>query len=156
MAVSTLAACAGDATPRATTAVAASGPLAELAWLSGSWSSTEGDRLVEEHWTTPSTNLLLGVNRTVVNGTTTHHEQLRIEAKDEGVFYVASPSGQVTTAFKMVDHGPLFSVFENPDHDYPKRITYRRAGRSLTVRIEGGRGDRVSEWTWQRTALPSD
>lgn len=137
-------------------ASAATGPLAGLAWLSGSWASVEAGNLSEEHWTAPSTNLMLGMNRTVDAGVTKHHEQLRIESKDDGVFYVASPSGQETTAFKLVEGGDSHAVFENLDHDYPKRITYRRTGPTLTVTIEGDPGDRVAEWRWQRSALPTD
>lgn len=142
--------------PKGTTVAAATGPLAELVWLTGSWSSAEGGKTSEEHWTTPSANLMLGMNRSVDSGVTKHHEQLRIESKDEGVFYIASPSGQETTAFKLVESGKSYAVFENPDHDYPKRISYRRSGSTLTVKIEGDPGERVAEWRWQRSALPSD
>ena len=110
----------------------------------------------EEHWTTPSANLMLGMNRSVDSGVTKHHEQLRIELKDKGVFYVASPIGQETTAFKLVESGKSYGVFENLAHDYPKRISYRRSGPTLTVKIEGDSGERVAEWSWQRSALPSD
>lgn len=113
------------------------GPLAKLVWLSGSWSSIEDNKLSEKHWTTPSSNLMLGMNRTVVSGVTKHHEQLRIEATSDGIFYVANPARQATTSFKLVDIGESFAVFENPQHDYPKRITYRRTNLTLTVRIEG-------------------
>jgi hypothetical protein len=99
---------------------------------------------------------MLGMNRSVDSGVTTHHEQLRIELRDDGVFYIASPSRQETTAFKLVDSGEAHAVFENREHDYPKRITYRRSGSTLTVRIEGNPGERVAEWHWQRGSLPGD
>ncbi len=151
-----LAACRHNQAPAPTQLSGVTGELSELAWLAGSWSSEKGDTVVEEHWTSPSTNLMLGINRTVSAGMTVHHEQLRIELRPDGVFYIASPSGQQTTEFKMVERGSAHAVFENPEHDYPKRITYRRSGRSLTVRIEGASGDRVSEWHWQRATLPVD
>lgn len=127
----------------------------ELRWLAGSWSSDK-DQLVEEHWTAPSTNLMSGINRTVSRGTTKHYEQLRIEVRPDGIFYVASPIGQETTSFKLIEQGKMYVVFENLQHDYPKRITYRCSHRSLTVRIEGDQGERMAEWTWSRTVLPYD
>ncbi|MFN0099129.1 MAG: DUF6265 family protein, partial [Gemmatimonadaceae bacterium] len=51
------------------------------------------------------------------------------------------PSGQKETAFTsaVVGAAALDSItFENPAHDFPTRITYRRVGSdSLLVRVEG-------------------
>jgi hypothetical protein len=42
---------------------------------------------------------------------------------------------------KLVKAGPSEAVFENPDNDMPKRITYSRAkGEHLTVTVETMRG----------------
>lgn len=149
-------ACGASPAPPVVTVAGVTGPLAELSWLTGSWASTGEDELVEEHWTAPTTNLMLGLNRTSDGGTTRHHEVLRIEARPDGIYYVASPSGQATTAFEMVEHGRFFAVFENPAHDYPRRITYRRDGQWLTVRIEGENGSKPAEWRWRRSALPAE
>ena len=59
----------------------ATGPLTELQWLAGSWTSNDGTERSEEHWTAPSTNLMLGINRTVSGGVTKHHEQLLIDVR---------------------------------------------------------------------------
>ena len=131
----------------------ATGPLTKLQWLAGSWTSNDGTERSEEHWTAPSSNLILGINRTVSGGVTKQHEQLRIEYRDDGIFYVATPSGQETTQFKLTESGPSHAVFQNLQHDYPKRITYTRKGSTLTVRIQGTPDQRVSEWHWQRSSL---
>ena len=47
------------------------------------------------------------------------------------------------------------AVFENPNHDFPRRVSYRlNADGSLTARIEGTRGGKPAskEWTWRRAA----
>jgi hypothetical protein len=33
-------------------------------------------------------------------------------------------------------------VFENPTHDFPKRVTYQRSGDRLTASIDGGGGSK--------------
>jgi hypothetical protein len=51
----------------------------------------------------------------------------------------------------MVAAGPTEAVFENPGHDFPQRIIYRREGDSLIARIEGevdGRR-RSAQWEWR-------
>ena len=157
-----LGACAGRTSPASLpeplpapmAAIGATGDLQRLSWLSGSWSSEDEAPFTEEHWTAPSTNLVLGINRVTSQGFTKHHEQLRIEKRPEGIYFVASPSGQETTAFRLIEQGENYAVFENAAHDYPKRITYRRMGDSLAVRIEGEPGVQVAEWSWRQTILP--
>jgi hypothetical protein len=51
---------------------------------------------------------------------------------------VAQPGGRAPTAFKLTRAGANEAVFENPAHDFPKRIAYRKeADGSLTARVEG-------------------
>ena len=69
---------------------------------------------------------MLGMNRTVRDGNTVFFEYLRIVEEEDGwAGLIASPSGQETARFKMVDQGAHHVVFENPDHDFPQRISYR-------------------------------
>jgi hypothetical protein len=54
----------------------------------------------------------------------------------------------------MVTLGESEAVFENPDHDFPQRITYRRSGRELHVRIEDLSATKSSGWRLVRSELP--
>src|SRR6267154_6645243 len=75
--------------------------LAKLTWLAGDWQLANGTRVVEEHWTMPSANSLLGMSRTVRDGRTVAFEFVRIEQRDGGVFYVAQPGCRPPTDFKL-------------------------------------------------------
>src|SRR5437660_10921862 len=75
--------------------------LADLTWLAGDWQFSSGNRVLEEHWTSPSTNMLLGMSRTVRDGSTIGFEFVRIEKRDAELFYVAQPSGRPPTDFKF-------------------------------------------------------
>jgi hypothetical protein len=113
--------------------------LHDLAWLAGDWQFTTGGRCVEEHWSTPSNNLLVGTSRTVEGGRTVAFEFLRIEARADGIFYVPQPDGRPPVDFKLSSEHEAELVFVNPGHaDHLKRIVYRKQGDGgLMARIEG-------------------
>src|SRR5262249_13258104 len=140
--------------------------LGPVAWLAGSWITEQGadaaNRTInEEHWTQPAGGTMFGMNRTLTPGAqgaparTTFFEYLRIESAPTGLVYLASPKGrQPPTPFKMVESSasPQRVVFENPQHDYPKRIIYWRDGNLMHARIEGDENGtpQSEEWTWRR------
>jgi hypothetical protein len=113
--------------------------LHDLAWLAGSWQFTSGARCVEEHWSAPSSNMLVGTSRTVEAGRTVAFEFLRIEARADGTFYVPQPGGRPPVDFKLSSENAEELVFVNPGHaDHLKRIVYRKQGDGgLLARIEG-------------------
>ena len=69
------------------------------------------------------------------------------------VNYVAKPSGQTETAFKLIRATASETVFENPQHELPQRINYTlKEGSKLAAVIEGtknGKTRRV-EFNYQR------
>ena len=122
-------------------AAAQGGDLARVSWLSGCWELRVGARLVEEHWMAPRGTVMLGMSRTARNDSIIEFEQVRMESRPGGVYYVASPSRQATAEFKATAITDSGITFENPDHDFPKKIMYRRhAADSMVASIEGPRG----------------
>jgi hypothetical protein len=78
------------------------------------------------------------VSRTVAGDKTVFFEYLRIETRPDGVYYVAHPKARPGTDFRLISVKGQVATFENPAHDFPKRIIYRRnEDGSLTARIEG-------------------
>jgi CubicO group peptidase (beta-lactamase class C family) len=121
--------------------------------MSGAWVADDAQGRTEEHWILPSGSMMLGVNRTVASGKTVHYEQLRIERRADGIFYVSSPVRQATTEFRLVKSDRMRAVFENPAHDFPKRISYWRDEGGLHARVEGAPGERTAEWLFRRAVL---
>ena len=102
-----------------------------------------------EHWLVPEGGTMLGVNRTAHDGRTVMFEYLRIEAQAQGIAYLASPRGEhPPTRFAAADSGPSFIAFENPEHDFPQRIEYRRDGDRLEMRISGTVEGAARAHTW--------
>ncbi|HEY5839296.1 MAG TPA: DUF6265 family protein [Pyrinomonadaceae bacterium] len=110
----------------------------DLAWLAGCWEANLRGREVSEQWMKPGGGIMLGMARTVAQGKAAEFEFTQIrEDKDGSIYYVAKPSGQAETSFKLVKLQNKAAVFENPQHDFPQRIIYRlEAGGSLFARVE--------------------
>jgi len=127
-----------------TTASAVNAPAPDFSWLAGHWCLQTGDQLVEEYWTRPSANLVIGMGRTVKGGKTVNFEFTRIEIRDGEIDYIALPEGRQETAFRLTASGADWARFENPQHDFPQRVEYRRNGAGLHAEIAGpGKGKEV-------------
>jgi len=125
--------------------------LDELAWLAGHWVGSSEATVTEELWLAPAGGLMLGLHRDVAPGRPAVFEYLRIEEREHGPVYVASPHGGAATEFPLVAAGLEEVVFENPGHDFPQRIIYRREGNALIARIEGELEGhpRSAQWEWR-------
>ncbi len=109
----------------------------DVAWISGCWDLTRNARHVTETWTPAEGGTMMGVSRTVNNGKTTEWEFLIIREGAAGLEYVAKPSRQPEATFTATRVSATEVVFENPAHDFPKKIVYKRDGDSLVASIEG-------------------
>ena len=127
--------------------------LADLTWISGDWQTAPGGRAqIEEHWKLAAGASMMGMGRTVAGDKTVEFEYLRIEQRADGIYYVAHPKGRCPgTDFKLTRASATEAVFENPQHDFPKRITYRKgADDSLTATIDGGEGSKARTFSYRR------
>jgi hypothetical protein len=121
-------------------AVTAQGPtIDQLGWLTGCWSMKRGDSIVEEEWLKPLGATLMGISRTVKGGRTVEHEFLQVRDVNGALAYIAKPSGQAEATFPLKTFADQELVFENPAHDFPQRIIYRRTTDGVTARVEGTR-----------------
>jgi hypothetical protein len=126
----------------------------DVAWIAGCWDSTRNGRHVAEHWMPPEGGTMMGVSRTTAGEKTTEWEFLIIRQGARGLEYVAKPSGQPEGTFTATRATQNEVVFENPAHDFPKRIAYKRDGDSLTAWIEGPMGgqNRRIEFPYKKSA----
>lgn len=129
----------------------------ELNFMSGCWQGTfgGGSGTIEEFYTTPSKNLMLGTTRYLRGGTAVQFEFTRIEKTDTGIFMTPYPGGRPSKdAFQLTRIEDGAAIFEAPQHDYPKRIIYRsNPDGTRTARIDGGAEDTKGQ-EWMMSAVP--
>lgn len=135
---------------------AAAGPaddVAKLTWLAGSWVSETDGVVTRETWLAPLGGAMAGANQANRPGRRPFVEHMTITAEPAGATFTAFIQGQPPTAFVLRPGGPDdAAVFENPTHDFPQRVIYRRCGADLCARIEGavdGKA-RTQEWRFRR------
>jgi hypothetical protein len=115
-----------------------------VGWLQGCWRSSQGASIVEEQWMAPGGGSMIGMSRTVLGRETTAHEFVLITEQDGRLAYRAHPSGQAPATFLSTEATEARVVFENPQHDFPQRVGYRREGTDLVhAWIEGTSGGRT-------------
>jgi hypothetical protein len=128
-----------------------------LAWMSGHWVNDNGTTQIEETWSQPAGKSLIGWSRTIRNGRLASYEFMIIRRNAAGdIAFIAKPSGQEGGEFPVAEIRDGFVAFENTDHDFPQKISYRLAGRdSLIGRIEGtvNGNYRTIDFPYKRTRL---
>lgn len=119
--------------------------IGDLAWIAGNWAGargTNGAITFEERWSPPKGGSMFAISRTVNRDRLSAFEFLRIVERDGGLVYVAQPNGGSATEFVLSELSANRAVFDNPRHDYPKRIVYERTaegGLTATIGyIKGG------------------
>jgi hypothetical protein len=109
----------------------------DAAWLTGCWKTTVGTRAVTELWLPPDGGTMIGLSRTVSRGKTVEYEFIVLRSGTRGLEYVAKPSGQPEAVFTATTVSRDELILENPQHDFPTRIGYRRTREGLTATVSG-------------------
>lgn len=119
--------------------------LNKLSWIIGRWVSENGDSKSYEQWTKVNDTLYEGSSETIKNGDTTFTEKLKIQKTGNDIFYTADVKhNPAPVNFKLVSADDDEAVFENMEHDFPKRITYKSENGNLHAWIEGP--GKTGEW----------
>ena len=116
--------------------------MSKLAWIAGCWKG--GDKTQkEEQWTKLAGRTMFGVGRTIRDGNTMTYDFLQIREKGPEVLYIALPDGGAPVTFKLEKLTDSEAIFENDEHEFPKRIRYQKqTDGSLLVAVEGEDHDR--------------
>ncbi len=129
--------------------------IGDLNWLAGDWvGKRSSGSSIEERWSPPLGGSMLAISRSVnTSGRLVAFEYLRIVERDGGLVYVAQPGGAKGTEFVLTElttePGATRAVFDNPRHDYPKRIVYElsaEGGLKATIGFLKGGTPRAFEY----------
>ena len=101
-----------------------------LGWLAGCWRGSVNQREFREHWLPLRGGMIVGAGHTVLQDKTQDFEYMRIEARPDGVYYVAIPSGKPEAAFKLTtirsDEQVSEFAFARDGNVFPDRMIYVR------------------------------
>ena len=126
--------------------------LSDLAFMTGCWKGrlADGKGTIEERYNAPTAGLMLGTSQVVVDGRTEFFEFIKVEQAGDGVQMTPAPMGNKSVPFRLVAGDGKKAVFENLEHDFPKRIIYRlREDGSLFARIEGDAPEKAKEFVME-------
>ena len=111
-------------------------------WLIGTWTATGGTERVVEEWRRASDATFEGEGTTwsIASGERTGGESLRLAAMASAVYYIAKVAhNALPVPFELTSCATGQLVFENPRHDFPRRLEYTYAAPDrMTVRVSDG------------------
>ena len=127
-----------------------------MARLVGQWQMRTTNGFIMESWKQVSGTALEGTSYRVANNSsdTVYLERIEIKTINGVLHYVPTvlnQNDQQPVPFALTAYSNDRFVFENPQHDYPKRIIYRFVNNdSLVARIEGSEVAKFSEYYYRR------
>ena len=127
----------------ASSAVAQTVSIKDVAWLQGCWEQRDGDRVVEERWMPARAGSMIGVGRTTRGEKLVEHEYIVLTERDGRLAYEAHPSGQATATFMSKPISGREVVFEDLTHDFPQRVGYKSGPGQLLAWVEGTSGGKT-------------
>ncbi len=93
--------------------------------LPGIWEGIQGDGVYHEEWSSVDESSLQGRAYLIRKGEITNQEKLSIIVDNGEIYYVAEVSHNAAPVrFRLTSSSDDVFVFENPEHDFPQKITY--------------------------------
>ena len=118
--------------------------LESVNWLVGNWYSENSELKINESWKRVSARTLEGFGQTesVKKNKIVSAETLRLVEMSGEVFYLAKvASNNLPVPFKLTSCMDNTAIFENIEHDFPKKIAYQLTGRNnIAVSVTGDKG----------------
>lgn len=112
----------------------------KLEWLVGQWIRTNSKpgQSGYETWTKVSDHKLSGKGVTFKGNETAFVENLELRIEKGHIFYVVSITGEEKPVyFKLTQLSDDGFICENPEHDFPKKISYHYDGKKISAVISG-------------------
>lgn len=116
--------------------------LEKMTWLIGQWENKSPEGLLTETWTKDNDSTFSGQTYFIKNEKDTlHSESIVLTQTKEALIYRPTVKGQNNDQpvdFKLTSDLENSFTFENPKHDYPQKIVYKKVNdKSLVATISG-------------------
>lgn len=122
----------------------------KMEWLAGTWEQKLPYGTLTETWTKENDSTLTGKSYFIKEAKDTiHSETIVLSQQGEDLLYIPTVKGQNNdepVTFKMTSEAENTFTFENPAHDYPQKISYKKVSdTNLTATISGKQEGKPSE-----------
>lgn len=112
-------------------------------WLIGHWENRSNERIDFENWTRLNDSTYQGHSESFNGSETISSEQISLQQRGGKLYYiptVKNQNGGKPVRFALTSSSKNQLVFENPEHDFPQKITYTQITKdSLVAKISGTR-----------------
>jgi hypothetical protein len=121
----------------------------QMKWLTGTWKINTGNGSIIEQWQIANDSTLTGKSFFVKNDTDTiPQETIELAFRNGNWHFMSTVQGQNNNqpvSFKVILLKGTEFISENPAHDFPQRIAYRRIKDQLFASIEGKKNGKYSK-----------
>lgn len=116
-------------------------PITLAKWLIGSWKNQSAKTVDIETWKKLNDSTFIGRSYSLTGADTVSSEHIRMEQHKGKLYYiptVKNQNGGKAVTFMLTSSNNKHVVFENPEHDFPQKITYTQiTNDSLVAEISG-------------------
>lgn len=97
-----------------------------LAAVQGTWKMETSKGILYEGWQKINDTLMKGGSYKIKEHDTVYLERISLKHTGDGIFYVpvVEENNMQPVNFKLTCYNNNSFVFENPEHDFPKRVIY--------------------------------
>ena len=117
--------------------------LEKMSWLVGEWENTMPEGVLTETWSKSNDSTFIGKTLFINEKDTIHSEDIVLTQKGENLLYIPTVKGQnddKPVEFKMMESKIENEfAFENPKHDYPQKIVYKKVNETNLVATISGK-----------------
>ena len=136
-----LSSCGTSGSPETSAAPITYDELGKAYFLLGEWQNITPEGILTEKWERQNDSVYAGSSYFVSGKDTSFSETIKVEQRGNQVFYtptVHDQNGGLPVEFKLSEASPTYLSFENPQHDFPSKITYTLVTKdSLVAEIFG-------------------
>lgn len=115
--------------------------LENASWILGTWQNKSPEGIATESWNQENDSTYSGSSYFVINKDTVSSEAISLEQRGEDLFYIPIVKEQnegKAVKFKLSSASDKELIFENPAHDFPQKITYKKMSNdSIVAEISG-------------------
>ena len=105
-------------------------------WLIGEWQNTSSEGILTETWEKLNDSTYAGKSFFVIGKDTVSSETIRIEQHGKTLLYIPTVKDQNNEqpiSFFLTSSTTQQMIFENPKHDFPQIISYKRTSKTALI-----------------------